>query len=172
MRTPIASTLLVLVLTACAQDAPTDLLAPDGASLARSASASTRTMHIHGSLEAFETGTPTPGSPILIRHLEGTGTASHLGRFTMVGTITLNLATASGTGTGVYTAANGDELQVTSTGQAVLAGGIATVTEHVTVTGGTGRFADATGALVVVRRVVQATGLSTGTIDGTITMPK
>ena len=107
-----------------------------------------------------------------MRHLEGEGTASHLGRFTVVGDFTLNLATASGGGTGAYTAANGDAFTVASTGQAVLAAGIATVTEHVTITGGTGRFAGATGTLTVIRRIVQATGISTGTIDGTIRLPK
>jgi hypothetical protein len=42
----------------------------------------------------------------------------------------------------------------------------------VTITDGTGRFAGAAGTLTVVRRVVQATGVSSGTVEGTITLPK
>jgi hypothetical protein len=104
--------------------------------------------------------------------LEGEGTASHLGRFTVVADFTLNLAAFTASGRVTYTAANGDVLTGTATGRAAVGGGIATVTETVTITGGTGRFAGATGTLTVVRRVVQATGVSSGTIDGTITLPK
>lgn len=131
-----------------------------------------RSIHIVGVLTATEAGTPQPGTPIVVRHLEGEGTASHLGRFTVVGDFTLNLATASGGGTTTYTAANGDILTATTTGQAVVGQGTAVVTETVTITGGTGRFEGATGTLTVVRRIVQATGVSTGTMDGTITIPK
>lgn len=175
MRTHIARTvLLTLAVAACSPDSTGGLLSPTVASLGRiaEAGADTKTKHIQGNLETIETGAPVPGSPILVRRLEGTGTASHLGRFTVVGEIRLNLATASGTGTGAYTAANGDMLLVTSTGQAVIAAGVATVTENVTVIGGTGRFEGATGTLRVVRRVIQATGVSTGTIEGTVTVPK
>lgn len=173
MRTPIARTvLLTLTLAACSSGTPADLVSPAVSSFARSANADTKLIHIRGELEAMETTLPGSGFPILNRRLEGTGTASHLGRFTLVGNITLNLLLASGTGTGSYTAANGDVLTVTSVGQASIAAGIATVTETVTVTGGTGRFDGATGTLIVVRRVVQATGVSSGTIDGTITIAK
>jgi hypothetical protein len=104
--------------------------------------------------------------------LEGGGTASHLGRFTLVADFTLNLAAATASGSLTLTAANGDVLTGTSTGRAVVGGGIAAVTETVTVTGGTGRFTGAAGTLTVVRRVVQATGVSSGTLEGTITLPK
>ncbi|MES3035175.1 MAG: hypothetical protein V4813_14355 [Gemmatimonadota bacterium] len=130
----------------------------------------TRSKTIHGTLNAAEVGAPQPGSPIIVRRIDGEGIATHLGRFTVAGTFTLNLITATGAGTAIYTAANGDMLSATVSGSAVLASGIATVTETVTVTGGTGRFAGATGTLTVVRRVTQATGLSTGVMDGTITL--
>ncbi len=114
-----------------------------------------------------------PGRPPLsVRHLEGGGTASHLGRFTLVADFTLNLATAAASGSVTFTAANGDVLTGTVTGRAVVGGGIAAVTETVTITGGTGRFAGATGTLTALRRVVQATGVSAGTVEGTITLPK
>ncbi len=177
MRTHISCTvLLTLALAGCSPDITGNPYSPADASPALSANANAHagaiTKHIKGRLETVETGTPVPGNPILVRQLQGTGTATHLGRFTVVGVLRLNLATASGTGTGSYTAANGDMLLVSVTGQAVVAAGIATVTENATVTGGTGRFEGATGTLTVVRRVVQATGVATGTIDGTITVPK
>ena len=174
MRTLSApAALLALTLTACGTGGAGDPVGPSAAGLARveHANADTKSMHIHGNMEATETGTPQPGTPIVVRRLEGEGIASHLGRFTTVGNITLNLATASGTGTVSYTAANGDVLNGTSIGQAVITAGIATVTETVTIIGGTGRFAGATGTFTVVRRVVAATGSSSGTIDGTITLP-
>lgn len=174
MRTLSApAALLAVALTACSTDTTRDPVAPSGTVLSRvdHADADTKSMHIHGNMEATEWGTPQPGSPIVLRRLEGEGTASHLGRFTTVANITLNLATATGSGTVTYTAANGDMLSGTATGQAVIAAGIATVTETVTITGGTGRFAGAAGTFTVVRRVVQATGFSSGTIDGTITLP-
>lgn len=174
MRTTITSiALLTLALSACSPDAisrPAETAEPNFAAIAQ---ADTKTKHISGTLETTESGVFVPGTPPRsIRTLQGTGNASHLGRFTVAANIILNLATASGTGTGTYTAANGDVLTTTATGQAVIANGIATVTETVTVTGGTGRFAGATGTLTVVRRVVQATGTASGTIDGTIVLPK
>ena len=175
MRAPtISAVLLALAVVGCSPDADRNPLAPAEPSLARGghADAATHAKRIHGTLDARETGTPQPGTPIVVRHLEGEGTASHLGRFTVVADFTLNLATASGGGTATYTAANGDVLTATVTGQAVVGGGMAVVTETVTITGGTGRFAGATGTLTVVRRVVQATGVSSGTIEGTITVPK
>ena len=175
MRTLTASAALIaLALTACGTDATRDPVGPSAPVHARGdqVDADTKSKHIHGTIEATETGAPQPGTPIVVRRLEGEGTASHLGRFTTVGIITLNLATASGTGTVTYTAANGDMLTGTATGQAVVGGGFADVTETVTITGGTGRFAGAAGTFTVVRRVVQATGVSSGTIDGTITLPE
>jgi hypothetical protein len=159
---------------ACSPDAARNPVAPSAPSLARGghADAATKAKRIHGTLDATETGAPVPGTPLLVRRLVGEGTASRLGRFTVVADFTLNLATASGSGRVTYAAANGDLLTGTVTGRAVVSAGIAVVTETVTITRGTGRFAGATGTLTVVRRVVQATGVSSGTVEGTITLPK
>lgn len=167
-----AAILFAIALAGCTDDStPTSpvLLAPASS---RNANADFKSTHIEGVLSATESGTPQPGTPIVVRHLVGEGNASHLGHFTVSGVFTLNLATASGSGVATYTAANGDVLTASTTGQAVVAQGIAVVTETVTITGGTGRFEGATGTMTVVRRIVQATGASTGTIDGTITTPK
>src|SRR5688500_529135 len=163
LSTPAA--LLALALTACGTDATRDPVGPSAMLLVGidQADRGTKLMHVHGTMEATETGMPQPGTPIVLRRLEGEGHASHLGRYTRLPDITLNLATATGSGTVTYTAANGDMLSGPATGQAVIAAGFATVTEAVTITGGTGRFAGATGTFTVVRRVVQATGMSSGT---------
>ena len=135
--------------------------------------AATKAKRVHGTLEATETGVFQPGPPPRsVRHLEGGGTASHLGRFTLVADFTLNLVTAIASGSVTFTAANADVLTGMVAGRAVVGGGIAAVTATVTITGGTGRFAGAAGTLTVVRRVVQATGVSSGTVEGTITLPK
>lgn len=180
MRSHVAvPVLLALTLAGCSADSSVSAPAVDAPSASTSAWARNvhandepRSFHIVGELTATEAGTPQPGTPIVVRHLEGEGNASHLGRFTVVADFTLNLATASGGGSTTYTAANGDVLTASTTGQAVVGQGTAVVTETVTITGGTGRFDGASGTLTVVRRIVQATGASTGTIDGTINVPK
>ena len=173
-RTSFAA-LTALALAACSPDAARDPLAPDAPTLARRGAhedAATKAKRIHGTVEATEAGVLQPGTTLIVRRLEGEGTASHLGRFTVVADFTLNVTTFTATGRVTLTAANGDVLTGTSTGRAVVGGGIAAVTETVTITGGTGRFAGATGTLTIMRRVVQATGVSSGTIEGTITLPK
>ena len=165
---------VALVLIACSADMATHPLTPGASPLEvrGPTSAATQAKRIHGALEATEGGVLRPGTTLLEQHLDGEGIASHLGRFTMVADFTLNLATATAAGSITITSANGDVLTGTTTGSAVVGGGIAAVTETVTLTGGTGRFAGATGTLTMTRRVVQATLVSSGTIDGTITLPK
>ena len=177
LRRPLALAALALAalaLAACSPETARNPLAPSAPSLARGGQgdAAAKTKRIHGTLDATETGGLRPGTTLVVRHLEGEGTASHLGRYTLVSDFALNIATATASGRVTLTAANGDVLTGTLVGRAMVAAGIATVTELVTITGGTGRFAGATGTLTLVRRVVQATGVSSGTVDGTITLPK
>lgn len=181
MRAPIAPALLrslaLFASGACSPGAAPGPVAPSTPSLvsrgaADAADAAMKSKHVHGTLEAMEAGALQPGTTLVVRRLVGEGTASHLGRFTVAGSFTRNLATATGGGSATYTAANGDAFTGTVTGRAVVAAGIATVTEAVAITGGTGRFAGAAGTLTVVRRVVHATAALAGTIDGTITLSK
>jgi hypothetical protein len=72
----------------------------------------------------------------------------------------------------VFTAANGDRLTAEASGQAtLLSPGVLSVAETGVVTGGTGRFAGATGSFAIERTFFLATGVTTGTFEGTISSP-
>lgn len=70
-------------------------------------------------------------------------------------------------------AANGDSLFAESSGQATETGtpGVVTIVENHTITGGTGRFAGASGSYTVERVLNQAMGVTSGTSSGTIVLP-
>ena len=117
--------------------------------------------------------TITPGTPPFVSVLiEGTGNATHLGRFIVEIPHAVNTANRTSTGTYEFTAANGDTLTAGFTGQATLmAPGVLSVAETATITGGTGRFADANGSFTVGRVFNQLTGSTTGSFEGTISSP-
>ena len=80
------------------------------------------------------------------------GTATHLGRFTARLTASVDPATSQGIGNLEFTAANGDRLLATFVGQGeFIPPNTARLTEVATITGGTGRFAGATGTFTMVR---------------------
>ena len=114
----------------------------------------------------METSEVADGS---MRHLTGSGRATHLGRFTMNAEMTvLPPPLRTGSGPATWTAANGDRLYTDSVGQAAGAFPTIVLTETHTITGGTGRFAGATGSFIVVRTLNLQTSTSTATLDGTI----
>ena len=99
--------------------------------------------------------------------LDATGNATQLGRFTV--TADWTIGTGGGIGTSTWTAANGDEFATSFVRRGVVVPPTITFTETHTITGGTGRFANASGAFTVV----QTRGLSmpynnSATIDGMI----
>ena len=84
-------------------------------------------------------------------------------------TAQINVLTMHGTGFATFTAANGDTLSATSDGQATRTGPTTlSIVEVYTITGGTGRFADATGMFTLESTVDQTTGVSSGTFSGAI----
>jgi hypothetical protein len=100
-------------------------------------------------------------------HLDATGNATHLGRFTV--SAEWMIGSNGGIGTSTWTAPNGDELHTSFTRSGVPAPPTITFTEIHHITGGTGRFADASGDFTVV----QTRGLvmpynNSATFDGTI----
>jgi len=109
--------------------------------------------------------------------VEGTGQASHLGRYTIRRQHCFNLATFTiEDGRFVQTAANGDELWGTYTGstEAVLEFApdgsplVIVLASPTQVTGGTGRFAHATGAGTTRGIFNVVTKVGTFTFDGEI----
>jgi hypothetical protein len=90
-------------------------------------------------------------TPLLLESDEGSGTSTHTGKYTIVNSHCLNPGTGALTnGSFIKTAANGDRLSGTYIGSSTLIQppspvGIFTVNGTITFTGGTGRFAGATG---------------------------
>ena len=81
----------------------------------------------------------------------------------------INIPTLSSSGTARFTAANGDILLATVAGQATRTSPTTlSIVEVYTITGGTGRFADATGNFTLNSTLDQVTGLSSGTFSGAI----
>jgi len=118
-----------------------------------------------GTYEGLETVGTVPSH----HHLDATGNATHLGRFTVAADWTL--AATGNFGTSTWTAANGDEFSTSFARSGVAVPPTITFTETHTITSGTGRFANASGTFTVV----QTRGLSmpynnSATIDGTINL--
>ena len=107
--------------------------------------------------------------PILSVSREGTGTATYLGKYTEHLEGTVDVRAGSATGTATFTAANGDTLTASVVGQGTVTGPTTrSIVEVYTITGGTGRFAGATGTFTLQRMLDLATGVSSGTFRGAI----
>jgi hypothetical protein len=133
---------------------------------------SAKTFEVRGTLEGTYAGTGVP--PFVTVHVEGGGTASHLGRFTFDSTHVVNFIDLTGSGTASLTAANGDQLTGELHGVASPRdAGVFHIVETLTITGGTGRFAGASGEIVIERLSVPggpANGTTTGSLEGQVTV--
>ena len=115
--------------------------------------------------------------PNLLLNGSGTGTASHLGRFTYTYKVTVDLTSALSSGVIQLVAANGDVINGVSVGRGEPTDtpDLTHVIQLVTITGGTGRFQGATGGFTSDAFLVNDTktgiGLSSGTLKGTISTP-
>jgi len=119
-------------------------------------------------ISAVETG----DLGVLLITTAGGGTATHLGKFKMVSPHLANLATLAVAGTQNFTAANGDALRASFTGQfSPIAGGLLAARIDCTITGGTGRFAGAGGGYTFDIVFDPATLSDVSVIDGTIELP-
>jgi len=111
--------------------------------------------------------------PIEFNTSIGTGNATHLGRFAWRLDVQINITdplATTATGTGVLTAADGDSLFTEFTASAINTEtpNVIFITEIHTITGGTGRFADATGTFTREALSDLALGFSFGTFEGSI----
>ena len=124
------------------------------------------------------TGMDTSVTPItggVATSFSATGVATHFGRFTLVAndrdysTSPTTLMIEDGVGT--LTRTNGDQLALTYHGTGTIIGGTLVSDVDITITGGTGRFAGATGSLVSDHSVTNlATGAETIPLEGVITL--
>src|SRR5690349_7846939 len=128
-----------------------------------------------GSMQGREIDTPQGGPPPTTLLADGSvrGIATQVGQFSLTYRLTVNLADGTATGSAQLIAANGDSMSTTIVGSSEPSGtpGVLSITEINTITGGTGRFAGATGSFTTVRLVNEATGLTSGSFHGTITSP-
>jgi hypothetical protein len=124
-----------------------------------------------GSYDQTETSELQSPTTVLITE-SAVGTATHLGRYTMTSTALIDLTTGTGLGNSIFVAANGDRLFSTGSGQATPTGepNELSIQGTASITGGTGRFEGATGSFSGVRVLNTATGISSGSFDGTINL--
>jgi hypothetical protein len=102
----------------------------------------------------------------------GEGQATHLGRFTMTSPHLSYLLTGFAEGEQNFTAANGDTLTANFSGFFTpTPDGFLAADLRATITGGTGRFAGATGRYTFSIVFDPATFQSAATIDGTVSRP-
>jgi hypothetical protein len=115
----------------------------------------------------------TPGAGPFSWSVKG----SPIGQGTISGTITVTGFSGCGVqfvATATLTAANGDTIDTTASGETCLNTTPAVSTATITITGGTGRFSNATGSAtsLLFSDFSTVPGTLTGTIDGTINLNK
>ena len=150
---------------------PLLVVALAGTTLAAPAKAEKKELPFKGTVQSVETYVVTP--PIMSVTANGSGKATHLGQYALRYEVEVNLETLLGAGSAEIVAANGDILNANMSGQATPTGttDVFNVVEEFTITGGTGRFANASGSFTLHREVNITTGVTSGTMNGTILLP-
>jgi len=167
--TPVA--IVAAALAACAAPSPT---APTASSSVAAALASGGQLQRAGTSRPFKGScalTFVPTSPPPIVHQTDTGTChiTHLGLTAFYGEQDINVAAGTQSGWRRLTAANGDELHFTHVGTSGPAGpGLVSFVAQMTIVGGTGRFAGATGSARGTGLANLITRSTSVTLEGTI----
>ena len=169
MRSPIISVaLLATAVVACTDPLPRSPTSPTsvrGAALERSGTA----RPFKGSCVLTFNAPSFPLPPVIHQTDTGTCTVAHLGKTEFYGEQDINLAAGTQSGWRTLTAANGDELRFTHVGQSTPAGpGLVSFVAQMTIVGGTGRFAGATGSAQASGIANLVTRSTSVTFDGTI----
>lgn len=130
-----------------------------------------RQLLLKGSMQTVET--QQAAFPTLFVSLTGSGIATQLGLFTISSQAQVNIPTLASSTSATLVASDGSTLFAEGLGQGTPTAtpGIVSIVETYTITGGTGRFAGATGSFTVERVLNRATGVSSGTISGVIVVP-
>lgn len=121
-----------------------------------------------GTLDGVVTITGTP--PIVSVVVDASGNASRLGKYSLSVPHIVDRDTRTATGTYEFTAANGDTLTADFSGQSMPSStpNVRSIVETATISGGSGRFAGATGNFTVQRFFNTVAGTTTGSFNGTI----
>jgi len=133
--------------------------------------AEARRIPFNGTIEASESyqlfGDPPLGFFV---NAGGTATTSQLGQFTVFYTAMVDFATGDAPGVTRFIDANGDSIFTCFWGHGsdTQDPDVKSVVETETITGGTGRYADAKGSFTVNRLVNIATGATSGSFNGSI----
>jgi hypothetical protein len=125
-----------------------------------------------GTMQGVDTDShPTPSSIVVTT--DGSGQATHLGRFSFTQRVTVSFTTSTSLGTSHWVAANGDSIETTIAGSGQPTGtpGEIRINETHTITGGTGRFSAAHGSFKVDRIASAITFTTSGSFEGTIAAP-
>jgi len=163
-----AAALITAALGCDRSDAPT---APStSATAAHGVSAATQQVPFKGTFSGTGTASPGERCPALTVEIQGTGNFTHLGQFiTEQSHCAAPTSLAFTDGVFTFTAANRDQIRGTYLGEfAPLDPPLFTIDGHFTITGGTGRFAGATGGGDASGVQNLATGDATVTLVGTI----
>ena len=122
----------------------------------------------HGTIQGIEIADVQ--FPKLFVDGSGSGRATHLGRFTMTYELEVDLLTHQTFGSAVFTAASGHTLftDIIGLGTPTENPDVASVVEVHSITGGTGRFAGATGSFMREYLLNTVTGVTRGSFKGTI----
>jgi hypothetical protein len=126
-----------------------------------------------GSLGGDVTRTPIDDTQVGI-DIDADGAATVLGKFTLEVPHLVDTAIRTAAGYYRFVAADGDTLTAEFEGQAGPSDipGVVRIIEVATITGGTGRFAGATGGFTVVRLYDPVAGTTVGSFEGAISRPR
>ena len=124
-----------------------------------------------GTIQSTETYVKV--SPMMSVNASGSGNATQLGQFTVNYELEVNLLDLSGAGSVYFAGTSGDSIRAEGIGQAVpnRTPDMFNIVEIITITGGTGRFAGASGTITLNRLISITTGAAASTFEGYILMP-
>ena len=131
-------------------------------------------MHYSGQRAGDPLDHRSPLAPPFLRvDVEAGGKATRLGKFTLDIPHVVDPATRTAVGSYEFTAANGDKVYAEFTGIATPTAtpGVLYIEETATITGGTGRFAGATGSFTGERLYDTVAGTTIGFFEATISRP-
>lgn len=128
-------------------------------------------LHFKGTMQSNETY--STAFHTLFVTANGSGEATELGKFTASYQMEANLMDMSVIETVSFTGTSGDTLEANAVGQAIedRTPGMFKVVEIYTITGGTGRFAGASGTLTLNRLLSFTAGIASSTFEGYILIP-